>query len=266
EFDNALLGDFLIVRGNGMPLYHFVVVIDDEAMGITHVIRGEDHLSNTPKHIALIEALGYRIPRFGHIPLILNPDRSKMSKRKSQTAIADYRTQGYVAEAMVNFLALLGWSSGTEEEIFTLDELSQRFELERVQSGGAVFDKERLEWLNGQWIRRLSDEELVERTLPFLADGLRDAESDGRVARQPSAEELRPLMPMVRERLPTLAGITDMVDYLFLDDVRPEPAVLVPKRWDGATTAEALTAARAVIAAVGPVSFEADELEGPLRQ
>ena len=107
-----------------MPLYHFVVVVDDEAMEITDVIRGEDHLSNTPKHIALIRALGYREPRFGHIPMILNADRSKMSKRKSQMAISAYREEGYLPEALVNFLAFLGWSPGTEEEIFTLDELA----------------------------------------------------------------------------------------------------------------------------------------------
>ena len=116
EFDNALLGDFVIVRADGIPLYHFVVVVDDEAMEITDVIRGEDHLSNTPKHIALIRALGYREPRFGHIPLILNPDRTKISKRKSQTAITAYREEGYLPEAMVNFMAFLGWSPGTEEE------------------------------------------------------------------------------------------------------------------------------------------------------
>ena len=123
EFDNSLLGDFVIVRTDGMPLYHFTVVVDDEAMEITHVIRGEDHLSNTPKHIALIRALGYREPRFGHIPLILNSDRSKMSKRKSQTSITAYREEGYLPEAFVNFIAFLGWSPGTEEEIFSLDEL-----------------------------------------------------------------------------------------------------------------------------------------------
>ena len=135
EFDNGLLGDFVIVRADGVPLYHFVVVIDDEAMEITHVIRGEDHLSNTPKHIALIRALGYREPVFGHIPLILNPDRSKMSKRKSQTAMSAYREQGYLPEAMVNFLAFLGWSPGTEEEIFTLEDLAARFEITKVAQG-----------------------------------------------------------------------------------------------------------------------------------
>ena len=258
-------GDLIIVRSDGTPLYHFVVCVDDAEMRISHVIRGEDHISNTPKHILLFRALGAEVPVFAHLPLILNADRTKMSKRKSQTSIADYRAQGYIPEAMVNFLGLLGWSSGTEEEIFSLDELAKRFELERVQSAGAVFDKERLEWLNGQWIRRLSDEELVERTLPFLADGLSKARSDGTEFRQPTAEDLRPLIPMVRERLPTLAAITDMVDYVFVEDLRVEPAALVPKRWDAATTAEALTAAREVIASVGPVSFEADELEAPLR-
>ena len=166
-FDNALLGDFVIVRADGVPLYHFVVVIDDEQMEISHVIRGEDHLSNTPKHIALIRALGYREPVFGHIPLILNPDRSKMSKRKSQTAIADYRAQGYLPEAMVNFLAFLGWSPGTEEEIFSLDELASRFEIGEVHKAGAVFDRDRLDYLNGVYIRALTDADLAARLRPL---------------------------------------------------------------------------------------------------
>ncbi len=168
EFDNSLLGDFIIVRADGSPLYHFVVVIDDEKMEISHVIRGEDHLSNTPKHIALIRALGYREPRFGHIPLILNADRSKMSKRKSQTSLTAYREEGYLPEAMVNFLAFLGWSPGTEEEIFTLDELIARFDLAHVHKGGAIFDKDRLDYLNGVYIRSLSDEQLALRLRPYL--------------------------------------------------------------------------------------------------
>ena len=171
EFDNALLGDFVIVRADGIPLYHFTVVVDDEAMEITHVIRGEDHLSNTPKHIALIRALGYREPRFGHIPLILNTDRSKMSKRKSQTSITAYREEGYLPEAFVNFIAFLGWSPGTEEEIFSLDELATRFELSKVHKGGAVFDRDRLDHLNGVYIRALTDEQLALRLRPWVPDG-----------------------------------------------------------------------------------------------
>ena len=267
EIDTAALGgDLVIVRSDGTPLYHFTVVVDDAEMAITHVIRGEDHLSNTPKHILLFRALGADVPQFAHLPLILNPDRTKMSKRKSQTAMADYRAQGFVPEAMVNFLALLGWASGTEEEIFTLDELVDRFDLSRVHSGGAVFDRERLEWLNGQWIRRLAPEDLAERLVPFLADHLAVREAGGaRLVRRPSAEEILPLVPLVRERLPVLGAIGDLVDFLFVDDLALDPALLVPKRWDTDTTLLGLETARGTIDAQGRVSFEADELEGPLR-
>jgi nondiscriminating glutamyl-tRNA synthetase len=261
----ALGGDLIIVRSDGTPLYHFTVCVDDADMEISHVIRGEDHLSNTPKHILLFRAMGAALPQFAHLPLILNPDRTKMSKRKSQTAVADYRAQGYVPEGFVNFLGLLGWASGTEEEIFSLDELIQRFDLEKVHSGGAVFDKERLEWLNGQWIRRLSDEELVERALPFLQADLQKAQDAGVEVKIPNPEDLRPLIPMVRERMPTLAAIGPLVDFLFVQDLQVEPDLLVPKKWDAATTEEALKAAREIIAKVGEVSFEADELEAALR-
>lgn len=262
----ALGGDLIIVRSNGTPLYHFTVTVDDVDMEISHVIRGEDHLSNTPKHILLFRAMGAPIPQFAHLPLILNPDRTKMSKRKSQTAVADYRAQGYIAESFANFLALLGWASGSEEEIFSLEELGQRFALEKVHHGAAVFDKERLEWLNGQWIRRLSDDELTERALPFLVSAVKARLDDGVDGRIPTAEDLRPLMPMVRERMSTLAGVGDMLDFLFVDELRVERDMLVPKKWDRPGTLAALTSAREVIASVGTVSFEADELEAPLRQ
>jgi nondiscriminating glutamyl-tRNA synthetase len=261
----ALGGDLVIVRSDRTPLYHFSVCVDDVDMEMTHIIRGEDHLSNTPKHILLFRAMGAEVPQFAHLPLILNPDRTKMSKRKSQTAVAAFRDQGFVAEGFVNFLALLGWSSGTEEEIFTLAELAERFDLSRVQSAGAVFDRERLEWLNGQWMRKLSDEDLVERALPFLAADLRRAADDGLVVRTPTTDDLLPLVPMIRERLPTLAAIGPLIDFLFIEDLRVEPDTIVPKKWDAKTTAIALKAAREVIAGVGEVSFEADELEAPLR-
>ena len=262
EIDTAALGgDLVIVRADGTPLYHFTVVVDDAAMRISHVIRGEDHLSNTPKHILLFRALGADVPQFGHLPLILNPDRTKMSKRKSQTAVSDYIAQGFVREALVNYLALLGWSTGTEEEILSLDALSARFDLDHVQKGGAVFDRERLEWLNGQWIRRLAPDDLVDRLRPFL-----EAEhAAGRMDRLPSDEEIRSLLPMIQERLPTLGAVGELVGFLFVDRVELDPGLLVPRRWNRETTIDALRAARAVIADVGPVSYEADELEPPLR-
>jgi glutamyl-tRNA synthetase len=251
----------VIVRADGTPLYHFGVVVDDAAMGITHVIRGEDHLSNTPKHILLFRALGYPVPVFGHLPLILNADRSKMSKRKSQTAVKDYIAEGFVREALVNYLALLGWSTGTEEEILSLDDLVGRFDTGAIQKGGAIFDRQRLEWLNGQWIRRLADDDLAARLAPFLA-----AEAAaGRIDRAPSPAEIVGLLPMVRERLPVLGAIGDLVGFLYVDDLVPDAALLVPKRWDAATTRDGLAHARAAIAEAGEAGFTADALEPSLR-
>ena len=262
EIDVANLGgDFVIVRADGTPLYHFTVVVDDAAMGVTDVIRGEDHLSNTPKHILLFRALGHDVPRFAHLPLILNPDRTKMSKRKSQTAIGDYIAQGFIKEALVNYLALLGWSTGTEEEILALDELVERFDIRAVHKGGAVFDRERLEWLNGQWIRRLDADDLIDRLRPFVEAEL----VAGRIERMPGDDELRALLPVVQERLPTLGAIGDLVGFLWVADVDLDATTLVPKRWDAATTRAGLSAARDAIDAVGDVAFEADELEPPLR-
>jgi glutamyl-tRNA synthetase len=252
EFDNSLLGDFVIVRNDGVPLYHFVVVVDDQAMEITHVIRGEDHLSNTPKHIALIRALGYREPRFGHIPLILNPDRSKMSKRKSQTAISAYREQGYLPEAMVNFLAFLGWSPGTEEEIFTLDELADRFEIDKVHKGGAVFDRDRLDHLNGVYIRALSDEQLALRLRDFVPAAVADV-------------DLVRMVPLIKERLVKLGDVVELIGFAWeTDDVVAgwyEPAALHPRKGGPDEARAALEGARATFAGVDDADFSADLLE-----
>jgi glutamyl-tRNA synthetase len=252
EFDNALLGDFVIVRANGVPLYHFVVVVDDEAMEISHVIRGEDHLSNTPKHIALIRALGYREPRFGHIPLILNPDRSKMSKRKSQTDITSYRRQGYLPEALVNFLAFLGWSPGTEEEVFSLDELVERFDIERVHKAGAIFDRGRLDHLNGVYIRRLSDEQVALRLRPFVPEEVVD-------------EDLLRLVPLVKERLVRLGDVDELAGFLWQTDELVagwyEADALVPLRLGVDEAARAMRAARGTLAGLTDADFSAEVLE-----
>jgi glutamyl-tRNA synthetase len=256
SFDNALLGDFVIVRNDGVPLYHFVVVIDDEAMEITHVIRGEDHLSNTPKHIALIRALGYREPRFGHIPLILNADRTKMSKRKTQTAISAYRDDGYLPEAMVNFLAFLGWSPGTEEEIFTLDELVERFEVERVHKGGAIFDRDRLDHLNGVYIRAMSDAQLTSRLRPWVPDAVTD-------------DDLARIVPLVKERLTRLGDVASLAGFAWEpDEVVASwyaPELLHPKKGGPDDASRALGAARAALAAIPAAEFTAERLEQACR-
>ncbi len=262
EIDAAALGgDLVIVRADGTPLYHFTVVVDDAAMGITHVIRGEDHLSNTPKHILLFRALGHPEPVFAHLPLILNPDRSKMSKRKSQTSVRDYVAEGFVRESFVNYLAYLGWSPGTEEDVLSLDEIVERFDLAAVQKGGAIFDRARLEWLNGQWIRRLADDDLVDRLAPFL-------EADwaaGRIDRNPAPSEIAALLPLVRERIPVLGAIGDLVGFLFTEAIALDAALLVPKRWNRGTARAGLAAAGRAIDAAGVDGFTVAGLETALR-
>jgi glutamyl-tRNA synthetase len=262
DIDTANIGgDFVIVRADGTPLYHFTVVVDDAAMEISHVIRGEDHVSNTPKHILLFEALGHAIPEFAHLPLILNPDGTKMSKRRTQTAVDDYRAQGFIREGFLNYLCYLGWSPGTEEDVLSLEDVVARFDIDKVQKGGARFDRDRLEWLNGQWIRRLDPDDLVDRLRPFL----QAAVDDGRIDRLPTDEDVRPLLPIVQERLPTLAAVVDLVGFLWTETVTVDPAVLVPKRWDAATTIDGLRAAREILAGHDGVTWEAEELEPPLR-
>jgi len=257
EFDNALLGDFVIVRNDGMPLYHFVVVVDDEAMEITHVVRGEDHLSNTPKHIALIRALGYREPRFGHIPLILNPDRSKMSKRKSQTSISAYREEGYLPEAMVNFMAFLGWSPGTEEEIFSLDELAKRFDLAKVHRGGAIFDRDRLDHLNGVYIRNMTDEQLAIRLRSWIPDAVADA-------------DLLRIVPLIKERMVTLGDAVALIGFVWEpDEVVASwyaPELLHPKKGGPDEARVALEGAAALFGELDPLDFSADVLEQRFRE
>jgi len=166
EFDDAEVEDFVLLRSDGTPTYNFAVVIDDVQMGITHVIRGDDHLSNTPKQIKLYEALGFPPPRFAHLPMILGPDKSRLSKRHGATSVQAYRDMGYLPEAMINYLARLGWSHG-DQEIFSREELIRYFTLEKVGRTPAVFDPAKLLWLNGHYIKQAEAKRLVEHLFPF---------------------------------------------------------------------------------------------------
>jgi glutamyl-tRNA synthetase len=167
-FDNANIEDFVILRSDAHPTYHLSVVADDVDMEITEVVRGDDHISNTPKHVLLFEALGMPVPRFAHVPLILGTDKKRLSKRHGATSVMEYARQGYLPEALVNFLALLGWSPGSDQEIFAKQELIDAFSLEGISGGNAVFNPEKLDWMNAQYIARLSDDDLIERLRPLL--------------------------------------------------------------------------------------------------
>ncbi len=168
EFDNEHIESFVIQRSDGHPTYHLSVVVDDIDMAITHIVRGDDHISNTPKQVLLYQAFAAPLPQFAHVPLIMGPDKKRLSKRHGATSVTEYERQGYIPEGMCNFLALLGWSPGSDEELFTTDELVERFTLEGISGGNAVFNTEKLDWFNHQHLLRLPDEELLTRLVPLL--------------------------------------------------------------------------------------------------
>ena len=168
RFDNAHIEDFVVLRSDGYPTYHLSVVVDDIDMAITHVVRGDDHISNTPKQVLLYEALGTPVPQFAHVPLIMGPDKKRLSKRHGATSVMEYERQGYLPEAMANFLALLGWSPGHDDELLTKAQLVERFTLEGISTGNAVFNTEKLDWFNHQYLTRLSDDALVAVLQPWF--------------------------------------------------------------------------------------------------
>ena len=170
KFDNRNIEDFVVLRSDGQPTYHLSVVADDIDMAITHVVRGDDHISNTPKHVLLFQALGHGVPAFAHVPLILGTDKKRLSKRHGATSVTEYTRMGYLPEAMMNFLALLGWSPGDDRELLNRDELIAAFALEGISGGNAVFNPEKLDWMNQQYIMRLATEELGSRLEPYLRD------------------------------------------------------------------------------------------------
>lgn len=196
--DTTDLGDFVIARSLEEPVFHLVVVVDDFEMGITHVVRGEDHISNTPRHILIQEAIGAPTPVYAHLPLILASDRTKLSKRKGALPITAYRDSGYVKEAVVNYLAMIGWNPGTPKELFTLAELEQEFSLEKVQKSGAIFDEEKLKWYNKAYLSRLSLDEFKKVAAPFTTD------------------VPEKLWPLLKERTMILSELRDLSEFDFL--------------------------------------------------
>lgn len=204
---NDEIDDFIILRNDGTPTYMLAVVVDDHDLEVTHILRGDDHLSNTPKQILLDEALGYEIPQFGHLPLILGQDKKRLSKRHGATAIGEYQELGYVPEAMVNYLALLGWSPGDDREMMSGEELIDAFDVTRILKKSAVFDEEKLRWLNGKYLRSLSDDELFDRLRPYVPGHLHDIDE----------RYLLSIIPLMRERMFRLPDLFSQGAYFFTD-------------------------------------------------
>ena len=258
SFSAEALDDFVLVRSDGTPTYNYATVIDDAEMAITHVIRGDDHLSNTPRQILVFEALGMTRPTFAHLSMILGPDGKRLSKRHGATSLESYRDMGYLPEALLNYLTLLGWSLDGETTVFSPDELVANFSLDRVSKNPAIFDPEKLDWLNGVYIREMDAATFTDRVLPLLvSEGLLTGEDAA--ARR---DWLESLAPLVSERVKRLDEVVPMVRFLFGEGVViDESAREKVLAKDGALTA--LTAAVEALEAVGP--FTHDAIEGVLR-
>ena len=247
RFEGELIDDFVLLRSDGYPTYHLSVVVDDIDMEITHVARGDDHLSNTPKHVVLFRAFGAEPPLFAHLPLILGSDRKRLSKRTGATSAEEYRDMGIVPDALFNFLTLLGWSPGGDREIFNKEEAAAVFDLSQVHKAPAIFDEEKLLWINGQYLMRMSADEIHKHLLAFLPEPR-------------SASELRPLIELYQKRARTLREMADQMMFYFVSDEAIEyDADAAKKHLKGDGLEDALRDMRDALASVQPFDVLATE-------
>jgi glutamyl-tRNA synthetase len=257
-FEHSNIEDFVILRSDTYPTYHLSVVVDDVDMRITHVIRGDDHISNTPKHVLLFGAFASPTPRFAHVPLILGADKKRLSKRHGATSVIEYKRLGYLPDAVVNFLALLGWSPGDDREVMSRDELVGAFSLEGISGGNAVFNTEKLDWMNGQYIARLSAAELATHVEPLLRDaGLWPADPTGA-----QREFLQQLLALLRPRAKRLTDFVEQARPFLVDTVEYEPEA-VQKHLSAAGIEEHVSALATALRTVSP--FDESHVEAAVR-
>ncbi|MBU0634115.1 MAG: glutamate--tRNA ligase [Candidatus Omnitrophica bacterium] len=213
SIDTEQIKDQVLLKSDGSPAYNFCCVVDDALMGITHIIRGDDHISNTPKQILLYEALGLKVPKFVHIPMILGEDKSRLSKRHGATSLSEYKNEGYLPEALVNYLALLGWNPGDSREIFSLNNLTKEFSLKRVSKTAAVFDIKKLKWLNGQYIKNYDTEKLLDLAVACLAE-------KKYIMPDIDRKWLKSIVELYRSRFQTVNEFSELASFFFIDDIR----------------------------------------------
>lgn len=257
-FENSTLDDFILLKSDGYPTYHLANVVDDHAMEISHVIRAEEWISSTPRHLLLYQALGFEPPQFVHHPMILGPDRAKLSKRHGAVSILDYRDQGYLPQTMFNFLALIGWSLDDKTEIIPRQALVDNFSLERIGKTGAIFNREKLDWMNGVYIRSLTADEFFDAVQPYLMNDIAAGE-----ALIESEDYVRAILPLVQERAKTLLEVVELTKFFFVDELGYEPSMLIGKNMDNDSTISALKAAQQKLKPL--TAFDADSLEAVLR-
>jgi len=257
-FKNSTLDDFVLLKSDGYPTYHLANIVDDHLMAISHVLRADEWLSSTPRHILLYQALNWQPPRFAHLPMILGSDRAKLSKRHGATTIIDYKEQGYLPQAMINFLALLGWSLDDRTELLSREELIKHFSLERVSKTAAIFDKRKLEWMNGVYLRQLSPEKFVQQAIPFL-----DRDLPTSVKRPLSDNYVGQIMPLLQERSKTLAEVPQLASFFFLDELQYDPSLLLSSGLDTKSATQAIEIALQRLEATK--AWDAGSLEGILR-
>ncbi len=236
SFENTLIDDQVLVKADGFPTYHLAVVVDDHLMEITHVFRGEEWVSSTPKHIVLYNMLGWDAPEHAHLPLLVNDKKQKLSKRHGDVSVFDFREKGYLPEAMINFVAFLGWNPGTEQEIFTLEELVEAFDFNNVNKSAAVFSYEKLDWYNREWMKKLSVEDLAERVRPFFESALNN--DQGSVINDQTF--FTKIVTLGKERANTLADIVTNTAFLLTKTLEYDAELLVWKKADAVDAKEKL--------------------------
>ena len=257
-FENSTLDDFVLLKSDGYPTYHLANIVDDHLMDISHVLRAEEWLSSTPRHILLYSAVGFEPPQFGHLPMILGDDRAKLSKRHGATAITEFRDGGYLPEALVNFLVLLGWSLDDKTEVLSSQELVRHFSLERVSKTAAVFNRQKLDWMNGLYLRNLQSPDLAGRAMPFLSS-LFPPEAE----RPLDEGYVLQLTPLIQERARTLVEFAELAGFFFIDELVYDAGLLLGGGLSRETAAAALAAAREGLHALK--AFDAASLEAVLR-
>jgi nondiscriminating glutamyl-tRNA synthetase len=268
EIDSSTLGDFIIAKSLDSALFNLTVAIDDAEMGITHVIRGEDHIPNTPKHILLIRAMGFSEPEYAHLPLILGTDKKKLSKRTGKTSLIDYMEDGYLPEAIVNFVAFLGWNPGTEKEIYSMEELIKDFSIEKIQKSAAVFNVEKLDWMNGFYIRKTPLYQLTQMCVPYLIkSGLIKEVSLEKyliveTKEEIHIEDIEKMVALYQERLKKLSEIVELIDYFFKKELDYPKELLKWKEMSDSELVSSLKKSFEIISSIE--KFNKDNLEKEL--